>query len=232
MSDSLKIAVLGDYNFTYNSHQATNLAIDHASRFLDEEINYYWIKVEEAAYFKMQSFEKYDGIWLAPGPFRNVFFINSILDTLTQLKIPTLITGEGYRSLIEILIAKYNLNKSGEKLVSENLVEGNHFESVNIVPHSKEMIKLYENHSYLELASSRYSLYPSLIKSLEDGIVDVEAYNQLEEPEIISLTNHPFFLAMANCPQISSTREIPHPIIYTFMKASKQINQLDGKKLA
>jgi CTP synthase (UTP-ammonia lyase) len=232
MSESLKIAVLGDYNFTYNSHQATNLALDHAGRFLEEEINYYWIKIEEAAYFKMQNFEKYDGIWLAPGPFRNVFFINSIIDMLTQLNIPTLITGEGYRSLIEILIAKYNLNQQGEKLISENLVEGNHFESVHIVPHSKEMILLYENHSHLELTSSRYSLYPRLIKALQEGIVDIEAYNQLEEPEIVSLTNHPFFLAMANCPQISSTREIPHPIIYTFVKASKQINQLDGKKLA
>ena len=35
MSDTLKIAVIGDYNFTYNSHQATNLALDHAGIFLD-----------------------------------------------------------------------------------------------------------------------------------------------------------------------------------------------------
>jgi CTP synthase (UTP-ammonia lyase) len=232
MSQNLKIAVIGDYNFTYNSHQATNLAIDHAGRFLEEEINYYWIKVEEAAYFKMQNFEKYDGVWLAPGPFKNVFFLNSIVDTLTQLNIPTLITGEGYRSLIEILINKFHLNGNNEKLVSENLVEGNQFENVNIVPHSPAMEKLYENHSNLELTSSRYSMYPKLIQSLQDGIIDVEAYNQLDEPEIISLTNHPFFLAMANCPQISSTREIPHPIIYTFMKAGKMIDQLNGKKLA
>jgi CTP synthase (UTP-ammonia lyase) len=232
VSQNLKIAVIGDYNFTYNSHQATNLAIDHAGRFLEEEINYYWIKIDEAAYFKMQNFERYDGVWLAPGPYKNVFFLNSIVDTLTQLNIPTLITGEGYRSLIEILINKHHLNENNEKLVSENLVEGNQFESVNIVPHSPAMQKLYENHSHLELTSSRYSMYPKLISSLQDGIVDIEAYNQLEEPEIISLTNHPFFLAMANCPQISSTREIPHPIIYTFMKASKMIDQLNGKKLA
>ncbi len=232
MSQNLKIAVLGDYNFTYNSHQATNLAIDHAGRFLEEEINYYWIKIEEAAYFKMQNFERYDGVWLAPGPFKNVFFLNSIVDTLTQLNIPTLITGEGYRALIEILINKHQLNAGNEKLVSENLVEGNQFENVNIVPHSPAMIKLYENHSHLELTSSRYSMYPKLIMSLEEGIIDIEAYNQLDEPEIISLKSHPFFLAMANCPQISSTREIPHPIIYTFMKASKMINQLDGRKLA
>jgi CTP synthase (UTP-ammonia lyase) len=232
MSQNLKIAVIGDYNFTYNSHQATNLAIDHAGRFLEEEINYYWIKIEEAAYFKMQNFDRYDGVWLAPGPVKNVFFLNSIVDILTQLNIPTLITGEGYRALIEILINKHHLNNNNEKLVSENLVEGNQFESVSIVPHSAAMLQLYNNHSHIELTSSRYSMYPRLIQSLKEGIIDIEAYNQLEEPEIISLKNHPFFLAMANCPQISSTREIPHPIIYTFMKASRMIDQLNGKKMA
>jgi CTP synthase (UTP-ammonia lyase) len=227
----LRIAVLGEFNFTINSHHATNLAIDHAARFLDEDISYYWVKIEEAAYFKMESFEKYDGVWLAPGPYKNVFFLNAILDTLIRLKIPTLVTGEGYRSLVEVLIASNDLNPDKEKLISDNLVEGNNFERVQIVPHSKEMVQLYENHSHMELTSSRYSMYPKLISSLKDGIAEVEAYNQLDEPEIISLQGHPFFLATGNCPQISSTREIPHPVIYTFMKASKYINQLDGNEI-
>jgi CTP synthase (UTP-ammonia lyase) len=47
----------------------------------------------------------------------------------------------------------------------------------------------------------------------------VEAYNQFEEPEVISLKKQVFFLACAFTPQISSTREIPHPLIYTFTKA-------------
>jgi len=229
--DGLKIAVIGEFNFTFNSHHATNLAIDHAARFLEEEISYYWVKVEEAAYYKMENFERYDGVWIAPGPFKNVFFMNAILDNLIRLKIPTLITGEAFRSFIEVLINVHNLNGQGEKLVSDNLVDGNQFESVHIIPHSKEMIRLYENHSNIELTSSRYSMYPKLIQALTSEIIDVEAYNQLEEPEIISLSKHPFFLAMGNCPQISSTREIPHPIIYTFMKASKYINQLDGQKI-
>ncbi|MBU2018093.1 MAG: hypothetical protein KJ941_00485 [Bacteroidetes bacterium] len=231
MSEGIRIAVVGDYNFMYNSHHATNLSIDHASRFLEEEISYYWIKIEEAAFFKMENFERYDGVWIAPGPYRNAFYLNAILDNLIQLKIPTLVTGEGFRTLIEVLINRNQLNGRNEKLVSDNLVDGNSFEAVQIHPHSKEMIKLYENHSNTELTASRYSLYPNLITMLQNDIVDIEAYNHLEEPEIISLNQHPFFLAMGNCPQISSTREIPHPIIYTFMKASRFINQLDGEEI-
>lgn len=219
MSISLKIAIIGDYNFTYNSHQATNLALDHSSRFLDVEISYYWIKINEAAQIKIQLFDQYDGIWIAPGPYRNPFFLNGILDTILQLDIPVLLTGESFKTLVEVLVNRHQLNPNGEKLISDNLVDGQQFERLTIVPHSKEFLQIYQNHNNIELTSSRYSLYPQLIAQLENNLIDIEAYNQFEEPEVISLKSHAFFLACGCCPQISSTREIAHPLIYTFMKA-------------
>ena len=216
---SLKIGIIGDYNFTFNSHHATNLAIDHAANFLDIEISYYWIKLSEVLDFRAQQFNQYDGFWIAPGPIRNEFFLHGILREILSRPIPTLITGEGYRTFVDALINTYQLNTGSEKLISDNLVEGQQFEQIVITPHSKEFQVLYENHSKVELTSSRYSLYPKLIQSLQDDIIDIEAYNQFEDPEIISLKNHSFFVACSFCPQISSTREIPHPMIYTFMKA-------------
>jgi CTP synthase (UTP-ammonia lyase) len=221
MSESLKIAIIGDYNFTYNSHQATNLSIDHSSRFLEIEINYYWIKINEAAQLKPQAFEQYDGIWVAPGPYKSIFFLGGIIDVLQKLEIPVLITGESFRSLIENIINKNQLNPNGEKLISDNLVEGQQFERVQIIPHTTEFIKIYDNHSTIELTSSRYSLYPQLIEQLTSNHIDIEAYNQFEEPEVVSLKKHKFFLACGFCPQISSTRDIAHPLIYTFIKACK-----------
>jgi len=219
MSERLKIAIIGDYNFTYNSHQATNLAIDHSSRFLELDINYYWIKMNEAALYKPQSFDQYDGIWISPGPFNNLFFLHGILKTLSQLKIPTLLTGESFKTFIEVMINNYQLNPNGEKLISDNLVDGSQFEKLTVLPHSRAFIQLYENHSPTELTSSRYSMYPQLIQNLIHQYIDIEAYNQFEDPEVISLKQHEFFVACGYCPQISSTREIPHPLIYTFIKA-------------
>jgi hypothetical protein len=112
MSETLKIAIIGDYNFTYNSHQATNLAIDHSGRFLEVDINYYWIKINEAAQYKLQNFEQFDGIWIAPGPFTNVFFLNGIIRAISSLSIPVLLTGESLRSFIEVLINSYQLKNS------------------------------------------------------------------------------------------------------------------------
>lgn len=219
MSQSLKIAIVGDYNFTYNSHHATNLAIDHSAQFLDIDVNYYWIKLNEVVKYRPQQFQQYDGIWIAPGPIRNEFFLHGIIKEIVGKTIPVLVTGEGYRTLLEVLINTYQLNQRNEKLISDNLVGGETYEKLSIAPHSPIFIKLYENYSKTELTATRYSMYPQLIRQLEESIADIEAYNQFEDPEIISLKNHVFFVGCGFCPQISSTREIPHPIIYTFLKA-------------
>lgn len=233
MGQSLKIAIVGDYNFTYNSHHATNLAIDHSAQFLDIDVNYYWVKLNEVVKFRPQQFDQFDGIWIAPGPIKNPFFLHGIIKEIVGKNIPVLITGEGYRTFIEVLVNMYQLNSKNEKLISDNLVEGEQFDKLFITPHSKEFIRLYENYSNTELTSSRYSLYPQLIEALQYDIADIEAYNQFEDPEIISLKNHDFFVGCGFCPQISSTREIPHPIIYTFMKASlAAAESTSGKKPA
>jgi CTP synthase (UTP-ammonia lyase) len=220
MSDSLKIAIIGDYNFTYNSHHATNLALDHSSIFLNLEINYYWIKISEAVQYKISHFDQYDGVWIAPGPYQNLFYLSGIFKNLLHLKKPVLITGDAYKPFFEYIITQNQLNPNGEKLISDNLIHGNHFERVTINPCSKLFKKLYENFSNIELTSSRFSLYPQLIEALTEKLLDIEAYNQFEEPEIVSLRHYSFFLLCAFCPQISSTRDLPHPIIYTFLKVA------------
>jgi CTP synthase (UTP-ammonia lyase) len=222
MSDALKIAIIGDYNFTFNAHHATNLSLDHSSEFLEYEVNYYWIKISEALKHKEVYFDKFDGIWVAPGPIENAFFLNGVFKKITNKKIPILITGEGFKVFLEYLITQNKLVPNQGKLISENLVSGNSFERITIEPKSEVFKRLYENFNTVELTSSRFSLYPQLVEQLESGLVDIEAVNHFNEPEVISLRKHEFFLSCAFCPQISSTRDLPHPIIYTFLKMSNQ----------
>ena len=225
MSNTIKIAIIGDYNFTYNSHQATNLSLDHASRFLDLEINYYWIKVNELTQVKPSYFEQYDGIWIAPGPFKNIFFLNGVIQTILQTETPVLITGDGFKNFIEVIANNNHFNPNKEKLISENLVEGQQFERLQILPHSNAFIKLYEHHSTVELTSSRFSIYPHLLEQLKEETIDIEAYNEFDEPEVVTMKELPFFLACGYSPQISSTRAIPHPLIYTFVKGCLELRK-------
>jgi CTP synthase (UTP-ammonia lyase) len=224
--EPLKIAIIGDYNFTFNAHHATNLSLDHASIFLDVEINYYWIKVSDVAQEKASYFTKFDAFWIAPGPFQNGFFLNGIFKRLLELKKPVLATGESFKILLEFLIAYNNLNREAEKLISENLSSGPYFEEIQITPNSKVFSKLYENFTHTELTATRYSLYPKLLNDLSGDWIDIEARNQFDDPEVFSLKGYTFFVACAFYPQVSSTRDIPHPIIYTFLKSAAPAESL------
>jgi len=229
MSEALKIAIIGDYNFTYNSHHATNLSLDHAAEFLELELNYYWIKINEALQYKRPSFDQFDGIWVAPGPYLNPFFLSGVFRHLVDLKAPVFLTGDCFKLFIDHLITANNMNPFGEKLISENLVIGTHFERIEVNPRTSLMERLYENCSSVELSAARFSMYPQLLEQLVGQFIDIEAVNQFEDPEIISMKAHPFFLATSFCPQISSTRDLPHPLVYTFLKMSAQNAGLDLK---
>jgi CTP synthase (UTP-ammonia lyase) len=61
------------------------------------------------------------------------------------------------------------------------------------------------------------------LEQLKGRFIDIEAVNQFEDPEIVSMVGHDFFVACSFCPQISSTRDIPHPLIYTFLKAALEL---------
>lgn len=223
----LKIGIIGDYNFSFNAHHATNLSLEHAASFLELEINYYWIRVHEIAQSKIAYFDRYDAFWIAPGPYLNPFFLNGIFSRLSVLKKPVLITGEGFKTFLEYLVLKNDFNVTGEKLISDNLVSGPYFENIQITPRSSSFKKLYDHFSNQELTAYRYSLYPNLLLDLMAEHIDVEAVNQFDDMEAFSLKSHEFFLVTSYYPQVTSTRDLPHPIIYTFLKSIQRYSNSD-----
>lgn len=220
MQKTIKIAVIGDFNFTYNTHHAINFAIDHAIHFLEINCDYYWLKPEEFIGKRASQLNEFDAFWVSPGPFKDESFIDKTITQLMQLKLPVLVTGDAYANFFKALSTSFYLNPNGVKIISDNLIQGKIFDRIEVIPLSKELKKLYENHSTTELSSSRYSLYPNYLDYLEDSTVDIEAVNQFGDPEIVSLQNKDYFVACGFCPQVSSMREHPHPLVYTFVKAA------------
>ena len=226
MKSGLKIAIIGDYNFTYNTHHATNIALDHARELLEIDLSYYWIRIHEAADARSNKFSAYDAVIFAPGPFENVFFISGVLNRIMELNIPVLITGEVYKTFIELLINQHNLNADGEKLISDNLISSEGFEKTIVIPQSKNLKKLYNELNRTELTTARYSIYPQLTSYLVEEVIDVEAVNQFDDLEIISLKKHPFCVASMSLIQICSTRDMPHPLITGFLSyLSETVNK-------
>jgi CTP synthase (UTP-ammonia lyase) len=222
MEGVLRIAIIGDYNFAYHSHNATNQALQHAEKVLDQPINYYWLNERECTENPTSFYESYDGIIIAPGPYQQPFYFNSIIKNLIDKDIPVLGTGECFKLLIEAYFSDLGFDLNSEKIISENLVNGNHFTGITLDRFSSEFSKIYLNRGFAEYSSSRYSILPQYSEWLTKRF-EIGARNQYFDPEILKLKDHNFFLFTMFCPQIVSSIDLPHPIFTYFIKSIRRI---------
>lgn len=226
MEKALRIAIIGNYNFAYHSHNATNKSIQHVEKILDLSINFFWFSEQEFCELDVDTFtSSYDGVFVAPGPYLKPFYFTSILKTLEGFDIPILGTGEIFRLLIQQHFEAKGFDLNNEKIISENLLSGNQFSQINLDKFSSECEKLYIHRGGVEYTSSRYSILPQYSDILAEDF-EIGARNQYFDPEIIKLKSHPFFLFTMFCPQISSTEDIPHPIITYFIKNVIRISDI------
>lgn len=222
MDEVLRIAIIGDYNFAYHSHNATNQALQHAGQVLDQPINYYWLNERECNEELNDFYESYDGIIIAPGPYQQPFYFNSIINLLLEKDIPVLGTGECFKILIQTYFSSLGYDLNSERIISDNLVNGNQFTGITLDRFSSEFGKIYLNRGVTEYSSSRYSILPQYSELLTKRF-EIGARNQYFDPEILKLKGHNFFLFTMFCPQIISSGDLPHPIFTYFLKSVRRI---------
>lgn len=221
MSDPIRIAVIGDYNFAYHSHNATNQALQHCEDVLEIPLNYYWLNERECCEDDQEFYKEYDGVLIAPGPYQFPFYFQSIITKLLENNIPVLGTGDCFKILIETYFVSKGVDIKQEKIISDNLIEGNYFTGITLDKMTPEFAKLYHNKATSEYSSSRFSILPHYSELLGETF-EIGARNQFFDPEILKLKTHPYFLFTMFCPQIVSTKDVPHPIFLQFIKQSEK----------
>lgn len=222
MDEALRIAIIGDYNFAYNSHNATNQALQHAQDVLDQPLNYYWLNEKECCEDIDSLVKNYDGIIIAPGPYRQPFYLHAIIRELLKHDLPVLGTGDCFKSLIETWFSDLGVDVSRERIISDNLIDGNQFTEIRLEKLSGEFEKIYLNRSIIEYSSSRFSVLPQYSDLLSESF-EIGARNQYFDPEIIKSKKHQFVVFTMYCPQISSTADLPHPVFTFFIKNVRRL---------
>lgn len=231
MEKTIRIAVLGNYNFAYHSHNATNKAIQYCEKILNHPINFYWLNENEFCDYKLDEIRvKFDGVFIAPGPFSKPFLFNEIFKTLLKVDIPVFGTGEVFKLLVQYHFENKGHNLKEERIISDNLIDGNQFSQIVLDKFSSECKKIYIHRGGSEYTSSRYSILPQYSDILAETF-EIGARNQYFDPEIIKFKNHPFFLFTMFCPQITSTEDTPHPIITYFIKNVIRISDIKETEL-
>ena len=217
MENAIRIVIIGDYNFAYHSHNATNKAIQHVEKMLDQQIDFFWFSEHEFCEFDDETVKGFDGVLIAPGPFQKPFYFNSIIDRLKTMDMPVLGTGEIFKIVVQSHFSDLELNKNGEKIISDNLVNGNQFTQVNLTQLSSECEKIYIHRGAIEFSSTRFSILPQYSDILAETF-EIGARNQYFDPEILKSRMLNFFMFTMFCPQMNSTEDIPHPLFTYFIK--------------
>jgi CTP synthase (UTP-ammonia lyase) len=222
MDEVLRIAIIGDFNFAYNSHNATNQALQHTERVLEQPLNFYWLNEKECCEQEEDFYQNYDGVIIAPGPYRQPFYFNSIIAKLLEKNVPVLGTGDCFKILVETIFTKKGFDPGREKIISDNLIDSNQFTGIQLEKLSDEFSKIYLTKGNVEYSSSRYSILPQYSDILSEDF-EIGARNQYFDPEILKSKRHAFFLFTMFCPQVLSTSDMPHPIFTYFIKTVRRL---------
>jgi CTP synthase (UTP-ammonia lyase) len=234
MDNYIDIAIIGDYNFNYSSHVATNRAIEDVERMLDVDINVYWVETKALADNAKDELSRYDGIWVAPGPYANARGVFNAIEYARIAGVPFLGTSGGCqfaileftRNVLGVKEATGHLSMEGQSLIQRKTSSSKDIEMVKIyLMEGSRSAGLYLQENATEAASSGLSLHPELLDALNEHGFRPAALDADGDVRLYEIKGHDFFVGTLFLPQLTSRGALPHPLITNFAKASAKYRQ-------
>lgn len=234
MDHYIDIAIIGDYNFNYSSHVATNRAIEDVERMLDVDINVYWVETKALADYAKDELSRYDGIWVAPGPYANARGVFNAIEYARTAGVPFLGTSGGCqfaileftRNVLGVKEATGHLSMEGQSLIQRKNSPTKDIESIKIfLMNGTRSAGFYLQENVLEAASSGLSLHPELLDYMNEYGFRPAALDSDGDVRLFEMKNHDFFVGSLFLPQLTSRGALPHPLITNFVEASAKYRQ-------
>jgi CTP synthase (UTP-ammonia lyase) len=218
MRSALKIAIIGDYNVEFHTHSAINRALSGIEEWSDTALNFYWINSKEISTFKNDDFKTFNCFWIGPGPFQFDYNIQQAALRIMEYDLPLLITDLSFRLFIKGICELNDANFNG---ISDNNFKGDSFTELKINPLTSETNDLYKNRPLIEFTINEYHLDSRTINFLSELGWNVIAQDQHENPILLKHSKNCYLMSF--CPQITSTRELPHPVVKDWIASSEKL---------
>ncbi len=231
MHRTKSLAIVGDFNSGSRAHAATNNAIEHCSAALDLPIEHRWIGTGEVSRPEgIKQLEKFSGIWIAPGsPYRNMEGALSAIRLARERGIPLFGTCGGFQHII-LEYARHVLGfadaeheesaPQASRLFISRLACSLAGREMNITFQPDSLVaRAYGRTTALEQYLCSFGVNPDYVDTLRSGALRVVGSDDEGIVRVVELAGHPFFVGTLFVPQMSSTREVPHPLITEFIKA-------------
>lgn len=228
----IRIGVVGDYNPANETHVGTTAAVEHAAAATGVAADLAWIATEKIdTDHELLTDPGFDGLIIAPGsPYRSLDGALMAIEHARLRSIPLLGTCGGFQHIV----LEYARNVAG-------FAEAGHAEydpyasSLFITPLSCSLVgqtmsvqirpntiaaQAYGRATTTERYYCNFGLNPDHVKTIVAAGLTVSGTDSDDEPRIIELPSHPFFVGTLFVPQTSSTPENPHPMLVAFAAAA------------
>jgi len=224
------IGIIGDKKPGYGPHTATENAIMHSSKQLGIGIKIEWIPTDcvKSGRTKLQD---YAALWAAPGsPYINTEGAISAIQFARENKKVFLGTCGGFQHTIwEYSKNVLGMCDSKHEEISPDAVNPLISRLSCSLVGRKGRVKLlkdsisfsvYKTETIEQEFRCNYGLNPIYYEEFKGTLLEITGFGPENEPRIVELKNHPFFVATAFMPQLTSTETEPDPLICKYLETA------------
>ena len=222
-----KIALIAEYDPSFEPHVATERALCHSIEKLNIRIEYDWISTDD---LDSSLFETYQGIWIGPGsPYKNMPKTVSAIQYARENNIPLLGTCGGFQHVIlemaQNVLGFKDANHAeydpyGSKLFISELacsLAGREMR-LSLIKASK-VAGFYGTTEVIEKYYCNFGVNPDYIEEIKTAPINIVGSDSEGEIRVVEIPENRFFVATLFVPQARSTQDKPHPLVNSFVEA-------------
>ncbi len=238
----MKLAIIAEYDPSFEPHVQTDAAIAHAASALRLDVQSEWLSTVDA---RISTLTDFDAIWFAPGsPYRNLSRTLDALRFAREQDVATLGTCGGYqhmviefaRNVMGISDAQHaEYDPYASRVIVSRLtcsLVGREM-GISLSPGSRTAAA-YEADSIIERYYCNFGVNPEFVDQISNAGFTIVGTDANGECRVMELSHHRFFVGTLFVPQARSRPDHPHPLITAFFLAAERSRRTasEGRRLA
>lgn len=229
----LRIGVIGDFDPGFPPHPATDAALGHAAATVPVELDVRWLATDGLGESDPETLDGYDALWCAPGsPYRSLDGAVRAIRRSREHGIPLLGTCGGFQHMViefarnvlgieDAQHAEYDPYASRLFVTPLSCSLVGRTMRVDVSPGSR-VAAVYGQPRVDEQYYCNFGLNPEHEQALGDGGFRVVGCDQDGEARILTVPEHPFYVATLFVPQLNSQPTAPHPLVVALLAAAAE----------
>lgn len=234
MDSIINIGIIGDYD-ERPSHIATEEAIKHSAEQLRVTVETKWLPTDILEAGVEQKLNGFDGLWCAPGsPYKSMIGAINAIQYARENNYPFIGTCGGFQHAVieyarnvlhikEILDNNFNPYSQNMFITALSCSLIGQTRNIILLKNSK-LYDIYGTTKIVEKYNCNFGLNKDFQTALDQKDFKVIGTDEEGEARIMVLEENSFFIATLFQPQLSSTYEIPHPLVTAYLTSSRNFS--------